>query len=114
MKITLKPIKLTFDNQRIKGLNCIWNYSDLYRNNVGDCAKAMPSVLLQISKKLLVKQSKYQIEPTKTGKFTVKLQPYEAYFLEMYIRGISCHMAYGYEKAIADSIADDINQNLTN
>jgi hypothetical protein len=81
--------------------------------NIGVAEKAMPSVLLQVAKKLSKKQLTRQIGFHKKDAFTIKLEPFEAFFLEVYIRGIAIHLPYGYERTVALKRAGEINQLLS-
>jgi hypothetical protein len=81
--------------------------------NIGDAEKAMPSILLRTASKLSKKQLNRQIGMHKKETFTIKLEPFEAFFLEVYIRGIAIHLPYGYERAVALKRAGEINQMLS-
>ncbi len=111
----LTPISLDFTLQSLKALNTIWNYRELYypEIHIGDAEKAMPSVLLQVAKKLSKKQLTRQIGIHKKEDFPIKLEPFEAFFLEVYIRGIASHLPYGYERTVALKRAGEINQLLS-
>lgn len=106
---------MDFTLQSLKALNTIWSYRELYypEVNIGDAEKAMPSVLLRTASKLSRKQLTRQIGNHKKENFTIKLEPFEAFFLEVYIRGISSHLPYGYERTVALKRAGEINQLLS-
>lgn len=81
--------------------------------NIGEAEKAMPSILLRTASKLSRKQLQRQIGHFKKEEFKISLEPFEAFFLEVYIRGIAIHLPYGYERTVALKRAGEINQLLS-
>lgn len=106
----LQPYELKLTLHKLKALNEVWNYHDMFRLPLGELEAAFPSIMFQVSKKLMQKQTTKIFNPGKKEQFTVKLLPYEAKCLEKYIRGVQMNMPYGYEKTIADKTADEIHQ----
>jgi hypothetical protein len=108
--VTLE-LKISYD--QLKGLNIIWNYADLYRDEITGLKKAMPSLLLRIATKLKQKEFVKSLCKKTDKPFKLSLAPFEAVFLEEYIRTIICSIPPGYERSTALSLANSINQKLT-
>lgn len=75
--------------------------------------RAMPSIIAKLRKNLIERQANRTYTLTKKKEFHITLAPYEATFLEIYIREILLHIPYGYERSVSMSVADTIHQTLS-
>lgn len=106
----IQPVELKLTLHRLTGLNKIWEYADLFRDDLEGAYKMLPSILRQVAKKLKNKEVSRSLSTNKKKDFTMKLEVYEAKALEIYIRSIADHMHYGWELNVAANIANEINQ----
>ena len=107
------PFEFDMNLHKLKGINIIWNYADMFRADLVDFERAIPSILREVSKNMLKRQADRSLSYYKNDSFKLKLEPYQALALEIYIRGILYVMPYGYERHSAALLANEINQKLS-
>lgn len=109
----VKPVDIKMTLRALTALNVIWNYLDMWREDLGRQSKSAPSILRRVFKKLTAKETTKRLAlwPPKK-EFKVTLEPFEAYYLETYIRGIHSFMDLGFEYNVVERIAGEINQKL--
>lgn len=109
----ISPIQLPLTDDQLAAINIIWNYADMFRADLQGFDRSVPSVLREVSKKMLKKQVSRSLTHHQSDKFNLKLQPYQALALEYYIRAIINLLPMGYERHTVAAIAFDINQKLS-
>ena len=107
------PFEFDMSLHKLKGINEIWNYADMFRADLGGFERAIPSILREVSKNMLKRQADRSLGYYKTDAFKLKFEPYQALAVEIYIRATIKHMPYGYERHSAALLANEINQKLS-
>ncbi len=105
-------IKLKITKTQLVAINKIWNYVDFIDDTTAE-GKAIVSMAKKLAVKFSKKYATIRFKVDKASKqYSISLEYFEGYFLELLIRRCLEVFPYGYEKQVIQNIADFLNQKL--
>lgn len=107
--IPLIELKLSYN--QLKALNAGLLFLSIMKPKK-DIDKCMVSTIYKISIKLEKKELTLKHSYTIKKTYSIKLEFFEAYFLEMFFRSINNLMPFGYDRSVVENISNQLNQKL--